>query len=190
MKLTTKDAKNLLKEFSKNPQNKEWITHSICVGNCAYKIAKELGINANKARVLGYIHDIGKGIEGPDDHVVKGYVYIKSLGYDSEYANICLTHSYLNHDVNCTLGGIPNNIPYRTNFIKHHKYSIYEKIINICDLMCGTRPMTLEKRIIDIVTRRGLYPNSQYQIKEAFKLKKQIDKMLGYDLYELFPHIK
>ncbi len=33
-------------------------------------------------------------------------LFKKELGYDDEYANICLTHSYLNNDIYCTAGGI------------------------------------------------------------------------------------
>ena len=50
---------------------------------------------------------------------------------DENKANICLTHSYLNNDVYCTAGGIPRDIPFRTEFIKNHKYTIYEKIIKV-----------------------------------------------------------
>ena len=49
---------------------------------------------------------------------MNGYYYLKELGYDDEYANICLTHSYLNNDIYCTAGGIPTDIPFRTEFIK------------------------------------------------------------------------
>lgn len=33
---------------------------------------------------------------------MRGYEYLKNKGYDEEYANICLTHSYLNNDVTCS----------------------------------------------------------------------------------------
>ena len=121
---------------------------------------------------------------------MNGYNYIKELGYDDEYANICLTHSYLNNDVYCTAGGIPRDIPFRTEFIKNHEYTIYEKIINLCDLMCTDINMTVDKRLIDIMSRRGAYENSQYHIKETYKLKKYIDKQLGFNVYDLFPSIK
>ena len=54
-----------------------------------------------------------------------GYV-LKELGYDEEYYNICLTHSYLNNDIVCTAGGVPNpkNNPFLTDFIKKHEYTI------------------------------------------------------------------
>lgn len=167
-----------------------WINHSICVGNTAAIIAKELNLDSEKAKTLGYIHDIGKSVGEFSNHVMNGYNYLKSLGYDLEYCNICLTHSYLNNDYMCTAGGIAEDIPFRTQFIKEHEYTIYEKIINLCDLMCTSKVLTLDKRLIEIMIRRGAYPNSQYHIKEAYKLKEYFDNLLGFNLYDLFPEIK
>lgn len=192
MKLTSEQALNMLKEAEKIATDTGWIKHSICVGNSASKIAEALNLDEDKAKTLGYIHDIGKSVGEFTGHVMNGYYYIKELGYDEEYANICLTHSYLNNDVNCTAGGIPSDIPFRTEFIKNHEYTIYEKIINLCDLMCpqGSKVFTIDKRLIDIMLRRGAYSNTQYHIKETYKLKEYFDDLLGYNLYDLFPEIK
>lgn len=189
MKLTSEEALNMLKEAEKATTDTGWIKHSICVGNSAGKIAEALGLDADKAKALGYIHDIGKAVGEIKGHDINGYEYIKSLGYDDEYANICLTHSYLNNDVYCTAGGVPSDIPFRTEFIKNHKYTIYEKIINLCDLMCTSVNVTLEKRLIDIMIRRGVHENTIYHIKEAQKLKQEFDDMLGYNVYNLFPDV-
>ena len=90
----------------------------------------------------------------------------------------------------CTAAGIPKDIPFRTKFIKKHKYTIYEKIINLCDLMCTKKVTTMEKRLIDIMIRRGVHSNTEYHLKEAYKLKEYFDDLLGYNLYDLFPEIK
>lgn len=189
MKLTAEKALELIENFRNKVEDTGWIDHCICVGNSAGKIAESLKLDVDKAKTLGYIHDIGKGIGEFKNHVMNGYKYIKELGYDDEYANICLTHSYLNNDVNCTAGGFPKDIPFRTEFIKKHEYTIYEKIINLCDLMCKAKVMTLEKRLIDLIVRKGVHENTVYHIKEAQKLKKEFDEMLGFNVYELFPDI-
>lgn len=116
-----------------------------------------------------------------------GYYFLKNAGYDEEYYNIRLTHSYLNNDDTCTAGGIPNDIPFRTKFIKIHSYMIYEKIISLCDIMCTDKFLTLEGRLIELMIRRGIHENTLYHIPEAKKLKNEFDKMLGYNLYKLFP---
>lgn len=190
MKLTSKDALEMLEQAKQNNTNDGWIYHSICVGNTAGVIAEKLGLDIDKAKTLGYIHDIGKFVGEFKNHVMNGYNYLKELGYDEEYYNICLTHSYLNNDYLCTAGGIPDDIPFRTDFIKNHEYTIYEKIINLCDLMCTKVVNTIDKRLIDIMIRRGAYSNTQYHIKETYKLKKYFDDLLGFNLYDLFPEIK
>ena len=64
-----------------------------------------------------------------------------------------------------------------------------EKIINLCDLMCANKIMTVDKRLIDIIIRRGANENTSYHIKEVYKLKEYIDSLLGYNVYDLFPEI-
>ena len=190
MKLTVEKAREMLEEARKKASDDHWINHSICVGDSAGKIAEKLNLDVDYAKILGYIHDIGRSVGDGKDHVMQGYNYLKELGYDDEYANICLTHSYLNNDVYCTAGGIPRDIPFRTEFIKNHEYTIYEKIINLCDLMCTDIIMTVDKRLIDLIIRKGAHENTQYHIKETYKLKQYIDEQLGFNVSDLFPSIK
>ena len=129
-----------------------------------------------------------------EGNFMRGYNYLKERGYDEEYCNVCLTHSYLNNDIICTAGGVPdpNKNLFLTDFIKNHEYTIEEKLINLCDLMCpqGDKVYTIDKRLIDIMIRRGAYSNTQYHIKKTYKLKEYFDDLLGYNLYDLFPEIK
>ncbi len=188
MKLTSKKALEMLESSRGKTPHDGWIDHSICVGYAAGVIANALNLDEEKAKTLGYIHDIGKLIKF-EGHVMEGYNYLKELGYDDCYCNVCLTHSYLNNDVNCTQGE-PSNIPFRTEFIKNHEYTIYEKVINLCDLMCMKNVVTMEKRLIDVISRRLQHKNIVYHVKESLKLKKYFDDLLGYNLYDLFPEIK
>lgn len=195
MKLTSNEAISILEKAKGKTESDGWIYHSICVGNSSKVIAQALNekgfnLDIDKVQTLGYIHDIGKMVGPFNKHVMNGYEYMKEQGYDEEYCNICLTHSYLNNDYLCTAGGIPEDIPFRTEFIKNHEYTIYEKIINLCDLMCTNVVNTIDKRLIDIMIRRGTYSNTQYHIKETYKLKEYFDNLLGYNLYDLFPEIK
>ena len=52
----------------------------------------------------------------------------------------------------------------------------------IIGLVCGF--------IIDLIIRKGAYTNTQYHVKETYKLKDYFDNLLGYSLYDLFPEIK
>lgn len=146
MKLTIEKAREMLEEARKKAKDDRWIGHCICVGDSAGRIAKALkdkgiDVDVEKAIILGYIHDIGKNNGKFHGHVMEGYEYLKEKGYDDEYCNVCLTHSYLNNDITCVAGGLsnPEDKPFLTNFIKNHTYTIEEKIINLCDLMCPSQ---------------------------------------------------
>ena len=190
MIVTVEEALEWLENAKSNTDNDAWIQHSIHVGNAASIIASHLNLDSSKAKVLGYIHDIGKSVGDLKEHVMNGYYFLKDKGYDIEYANISLVHSYLNNDIHCTGAVHPKDIKFRTEFIKNHQYTIYEKIICLCDLLCTSVGVTfLERRLVDILLRRGVHDNTIYHIQNARKLKDEIDSMLGFNLYDLFPNI-
>lgn len=184
MKLDGRKALEMLENARGSAENDAWINHSICVGEVSGIIAKELNLDVDKAITLGYIHDIGKSVGPFKDHIINGYNYLKGLGYAEEYCNICLVHSYLNNDSYCTAGGVPEN-EWLDNFLVNHEYTIYEKIINLADLLCTDKICTLEERLKDIETRYGTFENTEYHKQEIYKLKKYFDDLLGYDLYKL-----
>ena len=200
MELNCKKALILLNNCKGMAKNDDWILHSICVGDTAGIIAKALNLDEDYAKALGYIHDIGKrfgcnSYEGVIPHAINGYNYLKSLGYDDKYAGICIKHSFLNNDINC----LANDRDYtdstneKYNFIKSYilkEYTIYEKIINLCDLMCTTKVLTVDKRMMDLLLRHGIYAKTYYHIEETVKLKEFFDNLLDYNLYDLFPEIK
>lgn len=193
--ILTKDmALKLLKDAEKlNEKNKRWINHCKTVGIAAESIAKALDLDKDKACAMGYVHDIGKAYGSVADHSINGYNFLLSQGIDEEYASVCLTHSYLNNDVACIAEPLQLDIPFRTEYIRNHEYSIYEKLINLCDLMCTHVIMTMEKRLIDIISRKGAHENTVYHIKEAQKLKSYFDELVhnyGYrDIYSVLPYV-
>lgn len=200
MKLSSEEALNILNSCMGITRDDNWIIHSKCIGDSAGKIAKALNLDDDYAKTLGYIHDIGKkfgwnNYEGVLPHAINGYKYIKGLGYGDEYAGICIKHSFLNNDINC----LANDRDYTDSanpdydFIKEYllnQYSIYDRIICLCDLMCKTNIMTIDKRLNDLLTRHGVFKNTHYHIIETNKLKNSFDDILGYNLYNLFPEIK
>lgn len=201
MKLTSDEALTLLNNSIGMTNNDNWIKHSICVGNTAGVIAKALKLDEDYGKTLGYIHDIGKRFgcnnhDGVLPHAVKGYDYLKLLGYDEEYAGICIKHSFLNNDINCLANDRDytdiNDLKYEfvNEYIKTNEYTIYDKIINLCDLMCNTKLQSVDKRMIDLLLKHGVFKNTQYHIIETYKLKEYIDNMLGFNIYDLFPEIR
>lgn len=198
MKLTSDNALKLLKESKIKDTDELWIQHCICVGNTASKIAEALNLDSEYDKTLGYIHDIGKRFKesgGVFPHAINGYNYLKSLGYDEDYAGICIKHSFLNNDIDCIANDRDEtdrtnpNFQFFKDYIKKD-YTIYEKIINLCDLMCTQKISTIDKRIINILLRHGAHAKTQYHLEQAYKLKEYFDNLLGYNLYNLFPEIK
>ena len=181
-----KDKKELL--LSEN----RWILHSIYVGNAAERIAKAIGINSEKALIYGYLHDIGRMINH-NNHPIEGYNYLINLGYENE-ARICLTHSFIDNDINKTAGGGPKDIKSYTfinNYLENHPHTIYDNIIQLCDLFClETGYTTIEKRLLDITNRKGVYDNSYDHYQSVLDLKSRIEIGLNFNLYTLFPEIK
>ncbi len=195
MKLDSKQAKKLLEKAAEKEENRGWVKHCIAVGETAKTIAEALNkkgmeIDTDKILAMGYVHDIGKQGGQYNEHVLDGYFYIKELGYDEEYASSCLIHSYINNDINCTGGGYQKNIPFRTNYVKNHNYTIYDRIINLSDLMCTRETITVEDRMIDIFERKGIHETSKYHITALYKLKESLEDILGYNIYELFENTK
>jgi putative nucleotidyltransferase with HDIG domain len=190
MEMTSNEALKLLESFRGKVGDEGWMNHSLCVGRAAGTIAAALGLDDDYAKTLGYIHDIGKGVGPYEYHDMNGYEYLRDLGYDEKYYNVCLTHSYLKNDIDCTAGGHPEKTNLRMEFLKNHEYTIYEKIINLCDLMCKDVVWSIEKRMIDLLTRKGVHDNTQYHMQETFKLKREFDDYLGRNVYDLFPEIK
>lgn len=195
MRPTSDEVLKMLNDARGKTPDDGWIIHSISVGEVAYRLAlalKEKGydMDPEKAKTMGLLHDIGKITGKFTGHVIGGYNFMKEKGYDEEYCNIALTHSYLNNDYLCTAAGIPDDIPFRTEFVKNHEYTLYDKIVNLGDLMCARKIYTIDKRLVELVIRRGAYSNTQYHMTETYKLKQYFDDLLGYDLYELFPEVK
>ena len=48
---------------------------------------------------------------------------------------------------------------------------------------------TIEKRLLDISVRKGVYSNSYEHFCSALNLKSKIEKQMGCSLYSLFPEI-
>lgn len=198
MKLASNEARTIIENYRGKTESDRWIEHCIRVGDTVGKIAKALtekgyNVDVDKAITLGYVHDIGKYSIKPQIHEIKGYELLKEKGFDEEYCNVCLTHSFLNNDIICTAGGVLelNKNSFLTDFIKNHEYTIEEKIVNLCDLMCTSIGVfTVDKRLIELMIRKGAHSNTQYHIKETYKLKEYFDRLLGYNLYDLFPEIK
>ena len=78
--MNKEEALKLLNEEGSLAPDNRWISHSICVGDTASVIAEKLNLDKEKARVLGYIHDIGKAT--PAFQTKESYNHDRDLDYD------------------------------------------------------------------------------------------------------------
>lgn len=129
-----------------------------------------------------YILDL-KDIENIDFNLYgKGYTSNENI------KNIFYKGAFLPEDVSDETDKTNPNYDFVKKYISD-EYTIEEKIINLCDLMCTTKTLTVEKRMIDLLLRHGAFKNTHYHIEETMKLKEYFDNLLGYNLYNIFPEI-
>ena len=193
MKLAKEQAYNLLIDGLENPETIGYVPHCRYVGDLAGMIAGEMGLDAEYATVLGYLHDIGRKVD-PGNHMYAGYKFLKDSGYD-EYAFICLTHSFLNNDIECICGRLlpPESEGYEEvkAFVKSHENTDYDRIIQTCDLLClHTGGTTLDERIDDIESRKGTHAKSKQHRETAVAQKAYIENKIGHSIYDFYKYLK
>lgn len=195
--MTSQEAYHLLcKDVIKEKEDYEksenrWILHCYYVGEASGRIALKLGLDVEKAKSLGYLHDVGRKVNHYN-HPMEGYYYLMDLGY-SEEARSCLTHSFIDNDIRLTAGGGPKRkdaYNFINEYLMDHKANIYDNIVQLCDLFClASGFTTVENRLLDIYSRKGVYQNTEEHLEATYGLKNKIESFMGCDLYSLFPEI-
>ena len=115
-------------------------------------------MDAEKAYVLGLLHDIGRkfGVRHLG-HVSDGYTYMMRLGYD-EVAKICLTHSFNNHTVDEYIGKLDvsgEEMEMIKTELARTVYDDYDRLIQLCDSLAGAEGvLDIEDRMNDV--RNGM----------------------------------
>ena len=164
-----------------------WGDHSRNVAMCAERIAEACGMNAEKAYVLGLLHDIGRkfGIKHLA-HVWDGYHYMLSLGY-SDAARICLTHSFNFPSLDGYIGkrDIPEEQQQEIqSMLNELEYDDYDRLIQLCDSMAAAEGIVnMEERMLDVKRRYGNYPQEKWD--NNFALKAYFEEKAGKDIYEI-----
>lgn len=151
-----------------------WISHTLHMSQSCAVLARCLNLDINKARTLGLLHDFGRKYDHSFNHVIKGFEELCDLGWKGE-AISCLTHSFVKG------GRCSNNEPAVdgfyldengnprwnddiekddiTLFLEKYKYSEYDLVLNIADLISTDKGLvTPSERIADIATRRTIDP--------------------------------
>ena len=181
------EAERLLSEAGRSNPG-PWENHSRVAAACAEKIAARCpGMDAEKAYILGLLHDIGRkfGIRHLG-HVYDGYRYMSRLGYD-EAARICLTHSFSVQDIHTYIGRF--DITQEEQWEMEEKlqtlvYDDYDLLIQLCDCLAGADGvMDMEARMADVKARYGMYPQNKWD--KNLYLKQLFEERTGIDIYEI-----
>lgn len=181
------EAKRILSEAEKcNPG--PWGDHSRVAAECAEKIALLCdGMEADKAYILGLLHDIGRkfGVKHLG-HVYDGYQYMKKLGYD-DVARICLTHSFSIPDIHTYIGNfdIPQEQQEEISVaLQNIVYDDYDRLIQLCDSLAGSEGvMDIEERMADVKRRYGSYPPEKWEAN--LQLKHLFEEKTGRNIYDI-----
>lgn len=182
---TREKAEEILREAETcNPG--PWGNHCRVAAHCAEKIAAACGdMDADKAYILGLLHDIGRKFGGRHmGHVADGYSYMMSLGYD-EAAKICLTHSFNNKTTAEYIGKFDTSeeeLKMVEDALAAAVYDDYDRLIQLCDALAGAEGvLNIEERMGDVKRRYGSFPEAKWNSNLA--LKKYFEEKTGQDIY-------
>lgn len=185
-------AKQALREAGqRNPG--PWIGHSESVAQNAKLIAQRCGLDAQKAYVMGLLHDIGRreGVSGIK-HIFDGYAYMLEMG-EKEIARICLTHSFPLKDVQTYIGAYDctqEQLAFLRDFLEHTEQDDYDRLIQLCDaISLPEGACIMEKRLMDVALRHGLPEFSLDKWRAFLALKQYFDDKCGCNLYEFLPNV-
>ena len=169
--------------------------HVYGVALMAEKIAKKLGLDSEKAYVLGLMHDCGKIYEMYEKrfHGIIGYEMFKDK--ENDIAKISMTHSFYYNilprgkDFDRYFYGNVVDKEFVKNYVKNNKLDEYDKIIQLCDSLANCNGLvTIDEREKEYIERYNFRIPS-YILKNLYKMKEEFDKKLGFDLYKLFDEI-
>ena len=169
-----------------------WVKHSINTGIAARNIAEKIsGMDAEKAYIVGSMHDIGRraGITDIPTHVYDGYKYCMEKGWD-EVARICMTHSYLRMQDEFDYEPETEHEKAIKAYIMNCEADDYDKLIQLCDsLAVDYGFVILEKRFVDVTRRYGIMEGYIKGWEIAFKIKEEFEARMGCSIYDVLPDI-
>lgn len=171
-----------------------WVSHSRNAAAAAQLIAVQIsGADSDVAFSMGLLHDIGRR-EGRTflRHTLDGYRYLMGLGFD-DAARICITHSFpmRSIDDSSTKRDLSRGeIDFIASFLTGTQYTVYDKLIQLCDGLSTTSGFCLlQVRMVDVGLRHGVNDQTAANWKERFRVKDEIEGAIGGSVYELLPGI-
>ena len=187
------DAQNIF-AWASEQNSGAWTAHCEVAGRTAEIIANKCGLNAERAYVSGLLHDIGyysyRDGTGEKDHIFAGYDLMTKKGYD-DIAKICLSHSFPCKNVKEFASSYikcnDTEMDFILTFLSETTYDDYDKLIQLCDSLCLSQGVViLEKRLVEVVMRKGFGDFTLNKWGKWFEIKDYFDNMCGMNIYKLF----
>lgn len=172
--------------------HQEYIFHTTGVAKAAQKIAENTPyLNAEKAYILGLLHDYGKKYDeraAGRFHAQVGYEELSVMGYTGA-ARICLTHSFPDKNFadadysSCR----PEWLVWAHQQLEKIEFDDYDRLIQLCDLFFeGLSKVSFERRFAGIQQRYNLRPEQLENLRRgAARNKAYFDALCGKDVYRL-----
>lgn len=167
--------------------------HYLRVAQNAYGIALRVPhMNADKAYIMGLMHDYGGVAETKDSrqfHGLSGYEQLMALGYD-EAARACLVHSFFEwEDItperyhSYDKGAILRC----AELLKQRPFDDYDRLVHLADLMAiGHHAVTIEMRFEYLA---ATYRINELMVKDKYemacRLKHYFDDLCHEDVYDI-----
>ena len=182
----------LEKGYKQNPGR--WVDHCRYMGQACKFIASACGMDAEKAEVLGTLHDIGRrvGFVGIR-HILEGYKYAMEKGWD-EVARISMTHSFSENAIviNPSMMDLSDDeYDFTMKYLSSIKFDDYDRLAHLCDnIALHSGFVLMEKRMIDISMRHGVHDGTVARWKRLFDLKAYFEKKMdGKSIYDVLPGV-
>lgn len=190
------DCRRAEEELRKAEQHNpgEWADHSRYVGLACRNIAEKCAdLSADKAYILGLLHDIGRhaGVTS-EKHLIDGYRYCKELGWDKA-AQICITHAFMVQDIRTSIGKVDmpeQDWEFVGKFVENAVYDDYDRLVQLCDsLALPSGFCLLEKRFVDVTIRYGVHTVTVERWQKTLEIKRQFEQKMGCSVYAVLPGV-
>lgn len=169
-----------------------WVKHSLNVGMAARNIAEKIPcMNAEKAYIVGMLHDIGRrvGVVNIPRHVYEGYRYCMEKGWD-EAAKVCMTHSYVFMQKEFDYEPTTQEEIEIKKYLEICQADDYDLLIQLCDSLATDYGFViLEKRFVDVTRRYGIMKKYIEGWDRTFEIKEYFEERMGCSVYDVLPDI-
>jgi hypothetical protein len=125
-------------------------------------------------------------------HALDGYNYLMAQGYPGA-ARVCITHSYpdpLDPHAASPWDGSEAEWEFVRSYLAGLEYDDYDRLVLLVD--CVTLPTgfcLMEKRLLDVALRYGVYEHTVRRWKKMLAIKERIEAEMGCSVYAVLPGV-